>query len=90
MCPMADSTGRFGVVRYPTYWVVIDKSTDRHDIVFESRSRDAAHKAADKRNKEWRAAQYRTPQEIEENIEDNAARKGEDLLDAPADWDEDE
>jgi hypothetical protein len=31
-----------------------------------------------------------TDKERKENEEDNAARRGEDLLDGPADWDEDE
>jgi hypothetical protein len=46
------SSTRFGVVRYPTYYVVIDKADDKHKIVYESRSRDAAHRKAEKLNKE--------------------------------------
>lgn len=49
---MATSTGRYEVVRYPTYYVVIDKH-ENHEIVFESRSRDTAHKEADKLNKAY-------------------------------------
>jgi hypothetical protein len=42
----------FGVVRYPTYWVVVDKRTQQHVIVYESRSRAAAHREKERRNKE--------------------------------------
>lgn len=47
---MSEST-RFGVVRYPTYYVVIDKADPGHKIVYESRSREAAHRRALKLNK---------------------------------------
>jgi hypothetical protein len=49
---MADYRGRYGVVRYPTYYVVIDKQDPDHKIVFESRSRDRIHKEADRLNRE--------------------------------------
>ena len=47
--------GRYSVVRYPTYYVVIDQWDEHHKIVFESRSRDAAHRKCDKLNKENRS-----------------------------------
>lgn len=45
-------SGPFHVVRYPTYWVVADWRDGSHPIVFESRSREAAHRKADKLNRE--------------------------------------
>lgn len=41
---------RYGVVRYPTYYAVIDKQDDNHKIVFESRSREAAHRKTERLN----------------------------------------
>lgn len=38
---------RYGVVRYPTYYVVIDKA-DNNKIVHETRSQNAAHNKAAK------------------------------------------
>jgi hypothetical protein len=45
--------GRYGVVRYPTYYVVIDKA-DNNKIVHETRSQTAAHNKADKLNRDAR------------------------------------
>lgn len=44
-------SGRYDVVRYPLYYVVIDKWDDNHKIVFESRSRARAHERCRKLNK---------------------------------------
>ena len=44
-------TDRFGVVRYPNYYVVIDKRDINHKIVFESRSQSAAHATARRLNR---------------------------------------
>jgi hypothetical protein len=54
--------GRYAVVRYPTYYVVIDQHrTDavvagvsgQHPIVYETRNPDAAHNKMRKLNREW-------------------------------------
>lgn len=41
---------RFTVVRYPTYYVVIDTFKD-NKIIWETRTQDAAHRKADELNK---------------------------------------
>lgn len=41
---------RYEVIRYPTYYVVIDHSNNR-EIVFESRNRIVAHRKAKKLNR---------------------------------------
>jgi hypothetical protein len=38
--------GRYDVVRYPLYYAVVDLSTSEHDIVFETRDREKAHREA--------------------------------------------
>lgn len=62
---------RFGVIRYPTYYVVIDRAQPVPDgegrIVYESRSQDAAHRKAGELEKAWkaeRAAQEDTRDEV--------------------------
>jgi DNA mismatch repair ATPase MutL len=53
---MDNHYSRYMVVRYPTYFVVIDQHDSNHKIVFESRSNTVAHKKCDKLNKEYRLA----------------------------------
>lgn len=47
----SSKSSRYGVVRYPTYYVVIDKAND-NKILYETRSQAAAHNKAAKLNKE--------------------------------------
>lgn len=47
--------GKYDVIRYPKYYTVTDMIT--HEIVFETRSRDAAHRKAKQLNKQASSAQ---------------------------------
>jgi hypothetical protein len=49
---MAHPYGKYSVVRYPQYYVVIDESTPEHKIVFETRDKDKAHRKAKQLHKQ--------------------------------------